>query len=60
MASVMDFREEAKGCLLLAQAETHPEVRTILLGMVLGWLTLAKEAEAVRLRIKSRDELASA
>ena len=59
-ASVMDFREEAKGCLLLAQVETHPEVRTILLGMVLGWLALAKEAQAVSPRTKSRDELASA
>jgi hypothetical protein len=43
MDSVLDFREEAKRCLLLAEVETHPEVRTILMGMVLGWLTLAKK-----------------
>ena len=41
MADVLDFREEAKGCLHLVEAETHPEVRTVLMGMVLGWLTLA-------------------
>jgi hypothetical protein len=39
MADVLDFREEARGCLQLAKAETHPEVRTIL-GVALGWLTL--------------------
>ena len=43
MADVLDFREEARGCLQLAQAERHPEVRTILMGMVLGWLTLENQ-----------------
>jgi len=43
MADVLDFREEARGCLKLAQAERHPEVRTILMGMVLGWLTLENQ-----------------
>jgi hypothetical protein len=43
MADVSDFREEARGCLQLAQAERHPEVRTILMGMVLGWLTLENQ-----------------
>jgi hypothetical protein len=41
MVDVLDFREEARGCLQLAQVETHPEVKTVLMGMVLGWLTLA-------------------
>jgi hypothetical protein len=43
MADVLDFREEARGCLHLAQAETQPEVRTVLMGMVIGWLTLANQ-----------------
>jgi hypothetical protein len=41
MAEVLDFREEAMGCVQLAQAEDHPEVKTVLMGMALGWLTLA-------------------
>ena len=60
MANVLDFREEAKGCLLLAEVETHPEVRTILMGMVLGWLMLAKEMNSSTVLHKRRtDELAS-
>jgi hypothetical protein len=45
MADVFDFREEA-GCLHLAKAETHPEVRMVLMGMVLGWLTLANHMKS--------------
>jgi hypothetical protein len=41
MSDIFDFREEARGCLQLAQVETHPEVKTVLMGMALGWLTLA-------------------
>jgi hypothetical protein len=40
MVEVLDFREEARGCLELARAEGHPEVKTLLMGMALGWLTL--------------------
>jgi len=43
MTDVFDFREEARGCLHLAEAETHPEMRTVLMGMVLGWLTLENQ-----------------
>jgi hypothetical protein len=39
-AGVLNFREEARGCLQLAQAETLHEVRTVLMGMALGWLKL--------------------
>jgi len=35
-ADVLNFREEARGCFQLAEAETHREVRTVLLGMALG------------------------
>jgi hypothetical protein len=41
MTNMLDFREEAKWCLNLAEAETQPEVRTLLTGMVVGWLSLA-------------------
>ena len=37
----MDFTQEADGCFRLAESETHAEVRTILVGMGYGWLTLA-------------------
>jgi hypothetical protein len=40
---VLNFREEARGCLHLAQAETTNEVRTVLVGMAIGWLKLAQE-----------------
>jgi hypothetical protein len=60
MAKVLDFREEARGCLLLAEVETHPEVRTILMGMVLGWLMLAKHTTSSTVFEQSRaDEMAS-
>jgi hypothetical protein len=46
MVDVLDFREEARGCLHLAEAETDPEVRTVLMGMVLGWITLAHHSKS--------------
>ena len=50
---VVDFREEARGCVQLAKAETHEAVRTVLLGMALGYLRLddrAKSAGAIEPR----------
>jgi len=41
MTDMLDFREEARGCLHLAQVEGDPDVKTLLMGMALGWLTLA-------------------
>ena len=41
MVDQLDFTQEANGCLRLAEAETQEEVRTILMGMAYGWLTLA-------------------
>ena len=41
MAEQVDFQQEADGCFRLAEAESHAEVRTILMGMGYGWLTLA-------------------
>ena len=52
-AKVMDFRDEARGCVQLAKAEKHEAVRTILLGMALGYLRLsdrAKSAEPIQLQ----------
>jgi hypothetical protein len=40
-AEVLNFREEARGCLRLAQMEALHEVRTVLMGMAIGWLKLA-------------------
>ena len=40
---VLNFREEARGCLHLAQVETINEVRAVLMGMAIGWLKLAQE-----------------
>jgi hypothetical protein len=45
MVDVLDFRQEARGCLRLAESETQAEVKTILMGMALGWLTLANQGK---------------
>jgi hypothetical protein len=55
MADGLDFREEAKACLHLAKAEKHPDVRTVLMGMVVGWLELA---DHVKSPAEPQDELA--
>jgi hypothetical protein len=46
-ASVVNFREEARGCLQLAKAEAHSEVRAVLMGMALGWLKLAHHTKSL-------------
>jgi hypothetical protein len=33
VVDMLDFREEAKWCLNLAEAETHPEMRTLASGL---------------------------
>ena len=38
---VVNFREEARGCIKLAKSEKHEAVRTVLLGMALGYLRLS-------------------
>jgi hypothetical protein len=53
-AKVVDFREEARGCVQLAKAEKHEAVRTVLVGMALGYLRLsdrAKSADAIPLQL---------
>jgi hypothetical protein len=40
-AKVVSGRDEARECLRLAKAEPPGEVRTVLMGMALGWLKLA-------------------
>jgi hypothetical protein len=45
MVDVLDFRQEARGCLRLAEAEPQSELKTILMGMALGWLTLASQGK---------------
>jgi len=42
VADQVDFTQEANGCFRLAESETQAEVKTILMGMGYGWLTLAK------------------
>jgi hypothetical protein len=54
-ANVVDFRDEARGCLELAKAETQGEVRTILMGMALGWLTLASHVKTDALQLEPAD-----
>ncbi len=48
MAERVDFQQEADGCFRLAEAETQADVRTILMGMGYGWLTLATHQKASR------------
>ena len=44
---VVDFRQEARGCVQLAKTEKHEAVRTVLLGMALGYLRLSERAKFV-------------
>lgn len=46
VADQVDFTQEANGCFRLAEAETHDEVKTILMAMGYGWLTLADRHRA--------------
>ena len=46
MTEHLDFTQEANGCFRLAESEAHAEVRTILIGMGYGWLTLANHRKA--------------
>ena len=58
MTDLVDCRQEAKECLHLAQIETDPDIRTILMGMALGWLRFATEIESESAaRDESKDEL---
>jgi hypothetical protein len=41
-ATVVNFRDEARECLRLAKAEPRGEVRTVLMGMAVGWLKLSE------------------
>ena len=54
-AEVVDFREEARGCVQLAKTEKHEAVRTILMGMALGWLKLAGHLKSDDLRLEPAD-----
>jgi hypothetical protein len=57
VVEALDFREEAKGCLQLAEVEGHPEVKTVLMGMALGWLTLADHLKsASTIQIEHADD----
>jgi len=46
VAEQLDFTQEANGCFRLAEAETDAEIRTILIGMGYGLLTLAGREKA--------------
>jgi hypothetical protein len=52
LPAVVNFREEARECVQLAKAEKHEALRTVLLGMALGYLRLgerAKSADTIKL-----------
>ena len=58
MADLVDFSEEAKRCLRFAEAETDPQLKTILMGMVVGWLMLARQPNSsAALQDKPAEEL---
>jgi hypothetical protein len=54
-ANMLNFRDEARGCLELAKAETQGDMRTILMGMALGWLKLAGHAKSDALELEPAD-----
>jgi hypothetical protein len=41
VAEQVDFQREADSCFRLAESEKNADVRTILMGMGYGWMTLA-------------------
>jgi hypothetical protein len=43
----VNLREEARECVELAKAEKHEAVRTVLLGMALGYLKLSERLKGV-------------
>ena len=45
-AEIVDFREEARGWVQLAKTEKHEAVRTVLLGMALGFIRLSDRANS--------------
>jgi hypothetical protein len=51
----VDFREEARGCVQLAKAEKHEAVRTVLLGMALGYLRLSDRAKSAAIQLQPDD-----
>jgi hypothetical protein len=54
-AKEVDFREEARGCVQLAKAEKHEAVRTVLLGMALGYLRLSDRAKSAAIQLQHDD-----
>jgi hypothetical protein len=47
LPAVVNFREEARECVQLAKAEKHDALRTVLLGMALGYLRFDERAKSV-------------
>jgi hypothetical protein len=54
-AKVVDFRQEARGCVQLAKTEKHEAVRTVLLGMALGYLRLSDRAKSDTVELQPND-----
>jgi hypothetical protein len=50
------LQDEARACLNLAQIEEHSEMKVILMGMALGWLSIAKgwEPSAMEPEVEDR------
>jgi hypothetical protein len=53
--AVVDFREEARECVQLAKAEKHEALRTVLLGMALGYLRLSDRAKSAADAVQLHD-----
>ena len=54
-AKVVDFRQEARGCVQLAKTEKHEAVRTVLLGKALGYLRLSDRAKSATIQVQPDD-----
>ena len=46
MADVSGFTDEAMECLRLADAETNPNIRALLMEMAAGWQMFARQLAA--------------
>jgi hypothetical protein len=51
------LQHEARTCLRWAQIEAHPEMKVILMGMAVGWLSIAKEWKPSAAGPEAMDEM---
>ena len=57
MADVLGFTDEAMECLRLADAETDPNIRALLMEMAGGWQMFARQSASASEPVRTEDLL---